>query len=159
MDKAKFLTLFHQKWNRLEGILAKIPAGRVTQPGVEGDWSVKDLLAHIAWYEREMIGALTARALVGSELWEKNHVERNREIYAQNKDRSWEEILAEFQQIHRALTPHLESLAADDFLTPHNFRDWPEDVPPWVILAENTYEHYLAHLDALENWAASTETG
>jgi hypothetical protein len=25
----------------------------MTQPGVAGEWSVKDILAHIAWYEDE----------------------------------------------------------------------------------------------------------
>ncbi len=34
-------------------------------PSVCGDWSVKDIIAHIAWFEDEMVGMLRTRALEG----------------------------------------------------------------------------------------------
>ncbi|HEX5579854.1 MAG TPA: DinB family protein [Candidatus Limnocylindria bacterium] len=39
-------------WEETEAILARIPADRMLEPGVTDEWSVRDLLAHIAGYER-----------------------------------------------------------------------------------------------------------
>ena len=61
----------------------------MTTPGVVGKWSVKDLVAHITWSEREMVGVLAARALAGSDLWSLTNDERNEIVYQQNRDRPW----------------------------------------------------------------------
>ena len=39
-------------WDEAEAVLARIPEDRMLEPGVTGEWSVRDLLAHIAGYER-----------------------------------------------------------------------------------------------------------
>ena len=39
-------------WDETEAVLASIPEDRMLEPGVTDEWSVRDLLAHIAGYER-----------------------------------------------------------------------------------------------------------
>jgi hypothetical protein len=38
----------HDAWDAL---IAKIDRGRMVEPGVERDWSVKDIIAHVSTYE------------------------------------------------------------------------------------------------------------
>ena len=56
---------------------------------------MKDILAHIAWYEREMIGMLRAHAVAGSDLWDVSLDARNAAIYEINAGRPLGEVQAE----------------------------------------------------------------
>jgi hypothetical protein len=47
------------RWNEL---VAQVDDDRMLQPATGGGWSV----AHVIWYEREMVGMLRSRALVGN---------------------------------------------------------------------------------------------
>ncbi len=45
-------------WRELTEALAGIPEERLTEPGVAGEWSVKDLMGHIAfWDEQALLAA------------------------------------------------------------------------------------------------------
>ena len=79
-------------WNDL---LAHIDDDLMLKPGVEGDWSAKDILAHVMWYEREMVGMLRSRALIGSDLWALPLDERNAGVHEETKDMTLKEVRAE----------------------------------------------------------------
>jgi len=61
--------------------------------------SVKDILAHIAWFEREMIGLLHQRTLAGSDLWNLPSDERNAVIFQLNRRRSLQDIRQEAEAV------------------------------------------------------------
>ena len=64
MDKATFLaTLVDERaaWEALLAELIQLGDAALTQPLAPGEWSVKDIVAHVAWFEREMVGVLRAR--------------------------------------------------------------------------------------------------
>src|SRR5262245_37896260 len=108
MTGAKFLDSLRSGRAEWDALLAQIGAGRMAQPGVEGDWSIKDIIAHVTWHEREMVGVLRERALVGSELWNLPLDQRNAAIFEQNKDRALDDVLEESRQVF----PQLLELAA-----------------------------------------------
>jgi hypothetical protein len=56
MDKAAFLATLRAKHAEWEALLAEVGEARMVQPGVAGEWSVKDIVAHVTWGEREMAG-------------------------------------------------------------------------------------------------------
>jgi uncharacterized protein (TIGR03083 family) len=108
MDKAELIRLVRDRRDRLDKMLAHVPAGRMEEPGVDGDWTVKDVVAHIVWHEQEMVRALSARSLeVGSEMWDQPTEQRNNTIYEQNRGRSVEDVLAEYEEV---LPPLLHAL-------------------------------------------------
>lgn len=152
MNKAIFLEMLQTGRAQWEALLAKVDQARVTEPGIEGEWSLKDILAHVAWYEREMVGILQTRALVGSSLWVLPNVERNAAIFDQNCNRSLPEVLAEAQHVYFELLHTAQSLADDDLIDPSRYRDMPADWVPWKVFADNSYEHYAAHIPAIRAW-------
>jgi uncharacterized damage-inducible protein DinB len=68
----------NREWDAL---LTQISPERMTLPGAAGEWSIKDIAAHVSWVENEMVGMLQARALVESALREKTQDERNRGLH------------------------------------------------------------------------------
>ena len=117
----------------------------IQEPGVIGEWSVKDVIAHVSWHEQQMVDVIAKRALHGSPWWNLPLEERNAAIFALNKDRDTEDVLAESREIFTDLMTQLDTLTEDDLNTAGNFNDMPLDWKPWEMIASNTFEHYPEH--------------
>jgi hypothetical protein len=141
-------------WTTWETLLTQIEQEQLTQPGVAGDWSLKDIIAHITWHEQEMVGLITAHALVGSELWNLPTDERNAAIYEEVRNEPLEQVLAESAEIHQQLLEALPSLSDEDLADASSFPNMPPDWQPWMLIAQNTYEHYQDHIQDVQRWLA-----
>jgi hypothetical protein len=157
MNKTLFLERYRHARLDWEAALVKLDATQLLQVGAGGEWSVKDVIAHLAWHEREMIGMLQMRALTGSPLWELPLDQRNAAIYTENKDRCLAEVQAEAQEVFPILWQLLEALEEEDLHDPSRFAQMPREWTPLQVLAGNTYEHYEDHLPQLSALIASQE--
>src|SRR5260370_36432193 len=99
LDKVSFVTTLQEARHEWKAVVAQMDEQRLLQPGVVDTWSVKDVIAHLAWYEREMIPVMRTHVFAGSELWELSTDERNRIIFQQNSQRPLQEILTEEEHI------------------------------------------------------------
>ncbi len=139
----------HQGWDEWAALLADLPQPRMTEPGIEGHWSIKDIIAHITWYEREMVTVLRTRVFKGSEWWDLSTTERNQKIFEQNRDRALEDVLDEHRRVHRELVVEAEKLTDEDLNDPSRIAEMP---PGWrlsQILAGNTTTHYPDHIQSI----------
>ncbi len=152
MKKALFLETLRTKRAEWEALLAEVGEARMTQPGFAGDWTLQDVIAHVTWGEREMVGVLQARALVGSDLWGVSQTERNAAVYAQNRDRALPEVLAEAVQVHAQLVEELEKLSDEDLNDARRFQQMPAQWLPWQVIASNSYGHYDEHSPSIRAW-------
>jgi hypothetical protein len=152
MDKTEFLNTLLKERAAFEMLLAEVPKEQKEVPGVEGNWSMKDLLAHISWYEREMVNLLESRQLKGSSLWLESPENRNQEIYVQNKHRPLSEILAESQTIFDQLLREVRAMKEVDLHEPGRYQGMPPEWVPWRVIAENSFLHYAQHFPAIQEW-------
>jgi hypothetical protein len=129
-----------RQFNQAQMVLLHLPDGRTP----------KDVVAHVTWYERQLIGVLRSHALVGSELWDVSVEERNAAIYEQNKDRPLSDVLAESERVFAELIGLVGTLREGDLQDPTRFPKMPVDWEPWKLIAENSYEHYRGHRPELE---------
>lgn len=158
MDKATFLETLRTKRAEWETLLAGVDEARMTQPGPAGEWSLKDIIAHVTWGEREMVGMLQARALVGSDLWNVSQDERNAAVFAQNRSRALPEVLAEAQQVHAQLLEALEGVTDEDLNDAGRFQHMPAAWIPWQVIAGNSYWHYDEHSPSIRAWLEQAQT-
>jgi len=152
MTKAVFMDLLRQGRAAWDALIAQVDEARMTEPGVEGEWSVKDILAHVTWYEREMVGVLQARALVGSDLWNLPLEARNAGVFEQIRRRPLADVLAESQPVFEQLMAGLQTMTDDDLNEAGRFAEMPPDWLPWQVIASNTYEHYPDHIQPVRAW-------
>ncbi len=147
----KWVTTERAAWDDL---LQQAGPQHMLVPG-PGGWTLKDISAHLAWFEAEMVQLLQTHALEkGSDLWNLATDERNQAIYEQNRDRALGEVLAWAEQVYAALLAELNTLSDADLQDPARLGMPPEWVP-WQILAGNTYEHYRAHAADARAWVNS----
>lgn len=153
VSRAPLLARVRQDRAGWERTLAAVPRGRRAEGGLPGGWSVKDVMAHISWGEREAIGVMRARALVGSELWNLPQDERNAAIYEQNRDRPLEEIEAEHEKTFAEFVLGLAAVSEDELNDPARFPPLAEVIPGWLPwrLLYDPY-HYEAHGRDVRDW-------
>lgn len=137
-----------------DAVLAEAGQARLTEPGAVGEWSAKDVVAHVTWAVRETVGMLEAQALVGSPLWRKSQEERNQAVYRQNRERPLEHVLTESRNAHQALIEHTEEASEPDLLQADWFAALGEGWTPARVIRANATDHYVHHTEDLQRWLA-----
>lgn len=136
---------------RFDAVLEQIPHEALSDPVLPGGWSVKDVLAHIAWGEREAIGVISSRALVGSALWELDEDSRNDAVVTASRSRTIDEVVEDYRATFAEFTTALDELSDDELNEPDRFRGLRERIPgwrPWRVLYDP--DHYEDHATTLE---------
>ncbi|MFQ6001234.1 MAG: DinB family protein [Anaerolineae bacterium] len=160
MDKIKLLSALQTERARWEGLLAEVGEARMTQAGVEGEWSVKDIIAHVTAYEG-WIAARLDSALRGETLRldidRLDLEQRNAWIFEENRNRPLHDVLAESQQVFQQLLTLVQGLSDEDLTDPHRlepFLDplWTDGLPVWRCIAVDSYEHYRQHIPSIRAW-------
>lgn len=125
------LTRIDAEWQQFLPSLDGLSEEQAAIPGVAGYYAVKDLLAHLAWWENQ------TREVVETGNDEPVDVEAlNDRIYAASKDASFAELKDRMMSGHERA---MATFAAAPDLT-------EEDV------ASDTWEHYQEHGDQIRAW-------
>jgi uncharacterized damage-inducible protein DinB len=148
----EFIERVSQARSRWEAVLAELQPEQMLLSVASGEWTVKDIIAHVTWHERQMLGLLQSRTLAGSNLWNLPLNERNQAIYEENRNLPLETVLSEAQATYISLIEEVKRLEQDDLNDPGRFKEMPAEWKPWQVLAENTYLHYQDHTSELEGW-------
>lgn len=152
MDKATFLETLHTARAEWEALLAEVGEARMLEPGATGEWTVKDVIAHVMWCEREMVGVCEAHALVGSDFWNLTNEESNAIMVAQYRETPLQDVLVEERQVYDRLLAVLQTLSDEDLNDARRFRDMPVEWVPWQLIAGNASQHYGDHMPPIRAW-------
>ena len=155
MDKATLLKTLTETRAAWEALLAQIDEEQMLKPGAAGKWSVKDVIAHVASGESELVPVLRTHA--GSDLLNLSDDERNEIEYQQNKARPLNDIVNEERQAYTALLEVVQQLSDEDLNDPHCFKNMPQEWRPWQLIAGDSFKHYEDHMPSLRDWLAKTK--
>jgi hypothetical protein len=116
MKKSELLNWLREEYQQWETFLDQVGPARMDQPGVNGDWSVKDIVAHLTGWNRSLVARLQAAGRSQPEPpqpWPvhlQTEDEINAWIYKSNKERSVREVLDESHQVFQQLLAAIEGL-------------------------------------------------
>ena len=119
MNKSELLNWLQEEYQQLEALLDQVGPARMEQPGVNGDWSIKDLVAHLNGWQPWLIARMQAAQHGEPEPpspWPvqlQTDDEINAWIYETNKDRPVREVLDESHQLFQQLLAVIEGLPDD----------------------------------------------
>ena len=156
MDCTSFIDSLIDTRAQWDTLIAQIDEQWMLEPGVEGKWSVKDIIAHVLWNELEMIPLIQTRSLVGSDLWQLPQDERNEAVYHLYRIAPLKDILSQERQAYNQLLQEARTLNDEELNDPHRFKDMPDSEGwiPWRIIAGCSFTHYPDHMHALKAWLA-----
>ncbi len=147
MDRSQLLKRLDKAWEAFKESYAGLSDSELMEPGVTGDWSVRDIIAHVTRWEEE---ALTHLPLIldggkpprysvtygGIDAFNAQTTEQKRNL-------SLSEVLRQQDDTHRRLIDFIQSAPEDQFIRETRFRH-----RLWL----DTYSHYPKHAEAIRKW-------
>jgi hypothetical protein len=112
------------EWHTL---LAEVGEGRMEEPGPMGEWTFKDLAAHLTGWRERTIARLEAAGrheAPPAPPWPAHmddDDEINAWIYEQNRDRPLRDVLADADRSSERLAAAIAALSEEDVTTPGRF--------------------------------------
>ena len=149
-----------QRAQRERNELAELWAGltesqMLHRPGPQADWSVKDLIAHLTWWEVNMVDWVS-QAAAGEIVIKTEPIDAvNQRVFAQYKDQPLAAVRREFDAaFHKvaALIQNLSDAQLNDAATCH-----VHGLPLRYSIAGNTFIHYASHRDDLVAYVQSLQ--
>jgi hypothetical protein len=157
MTKPRLLELLRTKRAEWDAALAQVAESEMTQARAVGDWSIKDIVAHINyhehWYADRLHEQFRGEVYTPTELDMMPFEERNQRIYLEYRDTSLDEVLAESRQAFQKLVEGVEAHDEAFLIEPQQFGGPPVTI--WQMLRGDVYEHYGQHIPSIKSWLES----
>ncbi|MBA3468910.1 MAG: ClbS/DfsB family four-helix bundle protein [Herpetosiphonaceae bacterium] len=161
MDNSELLAWLDGRYRRWIALISTIDPARMDQPGVNGDWSVKDIVAHLTGWNRWLIARFHAACQGEPEPlppWPASLTsdeDINGWIYMANRDRSVRKVVDEAQAVHQRLRGIIEGLPAGariELVEPAFYRVW---IGETQFLVGEFFDHFHDdHEPDLRAWLA-----
>ena len=147
MNTEQVLQRLDKAWTAFEESYAGLPDSQLMIPGVTGRWSVRDIIAHVTWWEEEALkhlplireGGRPARYSVkygGIDAFNALMTEARRPL-------SLAEVLRQHDEVHRVLIDYVRTVPEELFTRETRFRR---------RLRLDTFGHYPIHTKAIREW-------
>jgi hypothetical protein len=154
MDRSQLLKRLEKAWETLEASYVGLSDAEMMEPGVTDTWSVRDIIAHVTWWEEE---ALTHLPLIlaggkpprysvtygGIDAFNALMTEQKRNLLLS-------EVLRQRNDTHRRLIDLIQTVPEDQFIRETRFRR---------RLRLDTYSHYLKHAEGIRSWRGQRSAG
>jgi hypothetical protein len=146
MSRRRVLARVDAAWTALKESYAGLPRAQMTEPGVTGDWSVKDVLAHVTTWEAEALkyipllraGGRPPRYVTFGGL-DAFNAKRS----AEKRRRSLATVLRQLDDTHRRLRALIERLPEAELARETRVRR---------RIRLETFGHYPEHAAAIRRW-------
>jgi len=147
MNKKQLLRQLDKRWTEFNESYVGLSHSQMTKNGVTGDWSVKDIIAHVTWWEEE---ALKHLPLINNGVRPPTYAKVYGGIDAFNalmtEQKRWlsvSEVLTQRDETHQRLVVYIERAPDEQFSRETRFRR---------RLRLDTYSHYPKHAKAIIAW-------
>jgi uncharacterized protein (TIGR03083 family) len=157
IDKAEVERKLDAEWQALRETVESLSENEVEATGVVEEWSVKDLLGHIAFWANKAAHDLDAISAgeegaiqlaggqEGIDAWNLRESEAR-------KDKPLDEVRSEFEASFEAARQALSATPAEKLEVE------VEGFNMFTRFAEDTYRHYREHAAQIQEWRRDVET-
>ena len=154
MTRLQLLERLDRAWQALLAAYAGLSDAEMLEPGVTGAWSVRDIVAHVTWWEEEALVHLPTIMAGGrpprySDTY--GGIDAfNQQMTEQIRGLSLAEVLQRRDETHGRLVEFLQAVPEEQITTETRFRR---------RLRLDTYGHYPQHAEAIQIWRQQRPAG
>jgi hypothetical protein len=146
------LRIGRREWDEL---IATVPRERMIEPVWEDGWTIKDIIAHVDFYEWWVAEFIRTREwpVVDSSLQIAELEPRNVAIYKYYKDVPLDDILSASPGIHQGMVDTITALTDEEYADHKLIGNPPDD--DWSVakmVEGNTFDHYPQHIPQIREW-------
>lgn len=144
ITRSQLLKRLDKAWQALLASYAGLSEAELLAPGVTGRWSVRDVIAHITWWEEEALAHLPVILAGGRpprySVTYGGIDAFNAQMMAQRRHLSVDEVLCQRDEVHARLVAFLETVPEEHIAHETRFRR---------RLRLDTYGHYRLHAESI----------
>ena len=161
LTTAQLIEVMRTARSNWEALLAEAGEARLTEPGVEGDWSLKDIIAHLTYFETWATDNVMAFRL-GAPRPQPEYTgldvdEENARIYERLRTKPLAEVLQESQASFQRSLEAVQGLQDEDLYDPEFTRVPDADWTVFDLIEGDTFEHYNDHIKSVRAWLDRTD--
>ena len=152
VDKRELLDRLDREYRRFRLAIAPLTPRQLQTPGVVGDWSIKDVIAHFITHEQFALEEL--RCACHGEQFQGDTGDSdtmNERAVAAQRQMALDDVLRAWDHSYSQVVAAVTSLSDADF-DPAGPTARALDDTIDGALGNNTYGHYAEHLPAIEAW-------
>lgn len=152
-DRKELLDQILAERKLFEETLARVDQTEYLKAIFDGNWSIKDVLAHIVAWEQRMIswvGQAARGVLPNIPLDDDTINALNDQSYHQDKDLPLAQVIQAYERSYKQALTFAEN-TPEEVLFTKNLLEGREN-PYWITIAANTCWHYQEHREALEQY-------
>jgi len=153
VKRQQLLGRLDSAWKDFEESYAGLSESQLKIPRVTGEWSVRDIIAHVTWWEEEALKYLPViRAGGASPRYSVTYggIDAfNAMMTEQRSGLSLAEVLRQHDEVHARLVDYVAAAPEELFTRETRFRR---------RLRFDTYGHYPVHAGAIRAWRARTQS-
>lgn len=131
------------------------------QPGVGGDWSIKDILVHLTRWEAELVKLLwqahQGRTPTTVQVGELDIDEVNARWSSESRDRPLERALEDFHGVRNQTLRRVESFSDKDLNDARRY-PWLDGKPLWEWIETDSFGHEAEHAEGIRLWLEKRQT-
>lgn len=156
-SKAQLLEDLQHEQAEFEALLAAIGEDHMTQPGVAGEWSIKDVVAHLTAWRRRTVKRFQAAARhepdppTGWPAQLQTDDEINAWFAAADRDRSLSAVLGDSHAVFDQMVEAIAAIPEPDLQDPARFPWWGDETWNGAALFGHFHEEHEADL---RSWLA-----
>ena len=154
MNRGQLLKRLSSAWEELLESYAGLSEAEMLEPGLTGNWSVKDIIAHISWWEEEALKYLPLILEGGTpprySITYGGIDAFNAQMTQVKHSLSISEILNQRDETHQRLLDYLQLAPEDQIAAETRFRR---------RLRLDTYHHYAEHTEMIWHWRNQRPVG
>jgi hypothetical protein len=156
MHKQEIIKRLEESREKFLDLIEDLPESAYLQIGVVGEWSIKDLLAHLSRWEAEMVKLLWQ--LQTGQPPSSLHFDKQLNVDSQNaawfqeaRDRSLDKVLEDFHAVRNQTLLRLEKFTERDLTDPKRFTSL-KGKPLEDYIAGDSYDHEDEHRIEIQRW-------
>jgi hypothetical protein len=154
MDRLQLLKRLDRAWEALKASYVGLSDSELLESCVTDNWSVRDIIAHVTWWEEEALKHLPlilaggkpprySVAYGGIDAF-------NTQMTEQKRSLSLDEVLRQRDETHNRLIDFIHTVPEDQIARETRFRR---------RLRLDTYSHYPKHAEAIWKWREQRSAG
>lgn len=162
MKKSEILEALESEREKFLDLLEGLSEQEMQQPGVAGDWSIKDILVHLTRWEAELV-KLLYQARQGQTptkaqrvLLQSSDDDVNARWYAASRDRLLEQALEDFHAVRNQTLRRVESFTDQDLNDARRY-PWLDGRPLWKWIEGDSFGHEAEHAEGIRLWLSKTQ--
>ena len=149
--KAELIEAMVSARGRFDALISQIPHAKMVLAGACGEWSVKDVVAHITCCDRWLVLTLALRCQKPPDFWlEDTPLDAsNRRLYDENRDLPLDQVLQESADVWGEILEATRAQSETYLFSEQSVPGVPNAFRPCDVLKSESCGHYLDHVPAL----------